>query len=68
MPHKLEHWESYNEPYGESYSPETGFWYDDDTEEFPEPAVKSTDKADLKITPIITESDMDLLHDDPANE
>lgn len=40
MPHKNEMYDSFNEPYGETYCVDDGLWYDDDTEIFPEPLSK----------------------------
>ena len=34
MPHKSEMYDSFNEPYGETYCVDDGLWYDDDTEIF----------------------------------
>lgn len=52
MPHKLDNFNSYNTPYGESYSVDTKLWYNDD-EEFPIPCNKPEIISDFTIASLV---------------
>ena len=55
MPHKNKSYNSYNEPYGETYCIDDGLWYDDDTETLPEPLSNPVQPCVFSITSLLGE-------------